>query len=338
MRAASRFLPAAFCFVFGLNVWATAADTKEPLPWDDIESLPPAAAVLLQDKKFAEAADELDKLAAAAGAPRDRLLFARGRALHFAGRYDDAANVFAAVEREFTKSPWARRARFARAVSLAKKGDFASAELIYRAEAEHLLSHERKQELADIYLDFARRYATPRTERSPPDQPPPDYAKAVEFFNQALDLGPKPDLRPEIELQLAHCFRLSNNFEEAANRYAAFVRDRPDDVRQPEARYRLGECRQKQGRAADARRVWQDLAALWPGDKRPPGPDQAEFVALAVYGIASTYGLPTPTGDDDLAAGIAALEAFLKQFPDHRLADDARVQLVTSRIHRGRFA
>ena len=105
MRAASRFLPAAFCFVFGLNVWATAADTKEPLPWDDIESLPPAAAVLLQDKKFAEAADELDKLAAAAGAPRDRLLFARGRALHFAGRYDDAANVFAAVEREFTKSP-----------------------------------------------------------------------------------------------------------------------------------------------------------------------------------------------------------------------------------------
>lgn len=338
MRAASRFLPAAFCFVFGLNVWATAADTKEPLPWDDIESLPPAAAVLLQDKKFAEAADELDKLAAAAGAPRDRLLFARGRALHFAGRYDDAANVFAAVEREFTKSPWARRARFARAVSLAKKGDFASAELIYRAEAEHLLSHERKQELADIYLDFARRYATPRTERSPPDQPPPDYAKAVEFFNQALDLGPKPDLRPEIELQLAHCFRLSDNFEEAANRYAAFVRDRPDDVRQPEARYRLGECRQKQGRAADARRVWQDLAALWPGDKRPPGPDQAEFVALAVYGIASTYGLPTPTGDDDLAAGIAALEAFLKQFPDHRLADDARVQLVTSRIHRGRFA
>ena len=53
---------------------------------------------------------------------------------------------------------WADRARFARGVALAKKGDFAGALVVYRNEAVKLLSHERKQELADVYLEFAKKY------------------------------------------------------------------------------------------------------------------------------------------------------------------------------------
>ena len=315
-----------------------AAESNDPLPWDRVERLPATVDGMLQDRRYAEAAAELKKLAAVPKASRDRLLYAEGRAWHFAGKYDEAAGAFLRVEEEFPKSPWARRARFARGVSLAKKGDFASAETIYRAEAEHLLSHERKQELADIYLGFARKYATPRTERSRPDQPPPDYAKALEFFQQAMELGPKPELQPEIEMQIAECYRLSGNFEEAATRYLKFVKEWADDPRTPEARYLLGECRFHQERHADARRVWQDLAALWPGDKLPADKKQADFVARSFMGIAWSYRMPSPAGDDDLALGIAATEAFLARFPEHKLANEARMGLVQARISRGHFA
>ncbi|MBA4019242.1 MAG: hypothetical protein C0483_18910 [Pirellula sp.] len=315
-----------------------AAETNDPLPWDRVERLPSVVAGMLQDQKYAEAAAELKKLAAAPKAQRDRLLYAEGRAWHFAGKYDEAAGAFLRVEEEFPKSPWARRARFARGVSLAKKGDFASAELIYRAEAEYLLSHERKQELADVYLGFARKYATPRTEHSPPDQPAPDYAKALEFFQQAIELGPKPELRPEIEMQIAECYRLSGNYEEAANRYAKFVKDRADEARTPEARYRLGECRFHQDRHAEARRAWQDLVALWPGDKLPAHKTQADYVARSFMGIAWSYRMPSPADDDDLVLGIAATEAFLARFPEHKLVNEARLGLVQARMVRGRFA
>ena len=70
-------------------------------------------------------------------------------------------------------------------------------------------------------------------------------------------------------MQIAECYRLSGNFEEAADHFAKFIKDRADDPRTPEARYRLGESRFRQDRHAEASRAWQDLMALWPGDKLP---------------------------------------------------------------------
>ena len=57
-----------------------------------------------------------------------------------------------------------RRAKFAKGAALARKGDYRAAELIYREQAEFLLSTERKQELASIYLDFADAYFQPEDE------------------------------------------------------------------------------------------------------------------------------------------------------------------------------
>lgn len=310
----------------------------ENLPWDDAEPIPAAIAQKLQSRQYEEAVALLDKAAAAAKAPRARFLYAKARALHQAGKYDDAIGAFEVVEKEFAGNVWARRARFARAVTLAKKGDFASAETIYRAEAEHLLSHERKQELADVYLSFARKYAKPRDEKSPADQPPPDYPKALQFFQAALELGPKPSLRPEIELQMADCYRLSGNPQEAINRYKEFVKKRTDDLRIVEARYRLGESYLAAGNPSEARLAWQDLLGLVPADRKPARPEDDDFLAQAAFQIAATYGMPAPTNDDDLALGTTALEAMIERFPNHKLAGKARVALVRSRIVRGRFA
>ncbi|MGC3970781.1 MAG: tetratricopeptide repeat protein [Pirellulales bacterium] len=199
------------------------------------------------------------------------------------------------------------------------------------------MSHERKQELADIYLGFARKYATPRNEQSPPDQPPPNYPKALEFFQQALELGPRPEARPTIEREMAECYRLSGNFDEAARRFGKFVTDHPDDVHAPEARYRQGECLLRQNQMVEARRVFQDLLALWPAGKLPSDKGQADFIALAAHDLGLTYRLPSPGDDDDLLLGLAALDAFLHRFPEHRLVDRARLLQIQSRMARGRF-
>lgn len=310
----------------------------EKLPWDDAEPTPAPIAEKLQSRAFEEAVALLDKAAAQAKAPRARLLYAKARALHQAGKYDDAIAAFDVVEKEFAKDVWARRARFARAVTLAKKGDFATAETIYRAEAEYLLSHERKQDLADVYLSFARKYAKPRDEKSPADQPPPDYPKALQFFQAALELGPKPSLRPEIELQMADCYRLSGNPQEAINRYKEFVKKRADDPRIVEARFRLGESYLAAGNPSEARLAWQDLLALSTAGRKSTRAEDDDFLAQAAFQIGSTYGMPAPTNDDELALGTTALEAMIERFPNHKLAGKARVALVRSRIVRGRFA
>ena len=310
----------------------------EKLPWDDAEPIPPAIAEKLQNREYADAVALLDQAAAEPKAPRARLLYAKGRALYQAGKYDDAIAAFDVVEKEFAKDAWARRARFARAVALAKKGDFATAETLYRAEAEYLLSHERKQELADVYLSFARKYAKPRDEKSPADQPPADYPKALQFFAAALELGPKPSLRPEIELQMAECHRLSGNFPEAIRRYEEFVKQRASDERIIEARFRLGESYYAVGDKAKARHVWQDLLASVPADKKPARPQDEEFLAQGAFFIGSTYGMPAPDNDDQLTLGTAALEAMIERFPASKPASAARVSLVGARIHRGRYA
>ena len=156
----------------------------------------------MQDRRYADAVKAIDEAAQAKDAPRDYLLYLKGRALHLDGKYDDAIAVFDQLGKEFPKSPWARRARFAKAVSLARKGDFRSAELIYRAEAEYLLSTDRKQQIADIYLEFADTYFKP-----PKEEQKPDYAKALEFYKKALETGAKPEKQIEIELRSASASR-----------------------------------------------------------------------------------------------------------------------------------
>ena len=95
---------------------------------------------LLQDRNYAEAIKAIDEAVKGQDASRDYLGYLKGRALELSGQYDAAVDQFTALEKQFPKSDWARRARFGKAVAFARKGDFRSAELIYRAEVEYLLS------------------------------------------------------------------------------------------------------------------------------------------------------------------------------------------------------
>ena len=326
-----------------------SADT--PLVADNIREA-------MQDRRYADAVKAIDEALNDKNAPRDYLVYLKGRALHLDGKYDEAIAVFDQFAKQYPKSPWARRVRFAKAVSLARKGDFRSAELIYRAEAEYLLSSDRKQQLADIYLEFADTYFKP-----PKEEQKPDYAKALEFYKKALDAGAKPETQAEVELRIGECLQNLNRFGEAAAQFEKFIKDHPGHVagQEPilptaaqlekltkehpgtaftfpanpldsEARWRLGTCRLAEGNPREARRVWQDLLAKYVDYP------QWDRVADAQFDLSRTWNIPNPQNDEQLNLGTAALRNFLERFPTHKNAGRAHLEIAQSYLNRGRAA
>ncbi len=88
-------------------------------------------------------------------APRDYLAYLKGRACTSTANTTRRSPSSTSREASSPRARGLAASRFAKAVALARKGDFRAAELIYRAEAEYLLSADRKQQIADIYLEFA---------------------------------------------------------------------------------------------------------------------------------------------------------------------------------------
>ncbi|MBN2024624.1 MAG: tetratricopeptide repeat protein [Pirellulales bacterium] len=279
---------------------------------------------LMQDGDYAGAIAAIDAATAAEDAPRDYLAYLKGRALFLQKKYDEAVAAFAELEKQSPEGPWVRRARFGRAVALARKGDFRAAEEIYRAEAVYLLSMDRKQEIADIYLEFADSYFKP-----PKDVEKPDYQKALDFYTKALAVGPKPEKQAEVELLVAQCQQQLGKLDEAVGLFTRFTKDHPDSKLDVEARFRLGECLLAQGKLKEARRAWQDLLAKH-------ADDASERIAEAAFHLSRTWRIPEPAGDAELSLGVASLDAFLKRFPDHKQAGAAHLDVAKSYLHRGR--
>ncbi len=351
-----RFLVISFALAVLFPCVATAAEL-----WPaDAPAVPQQVRRLMQDRNYAEAVKAIDAAAAAPDAAKDYLAYLKGQALSLEKRYDEAAAAFDAMQKDFPNSPWLRRARLAKATALARKGDFRAAEVIFRAEAEYLLSTDRKQQIADIYLEFADALFKPAKS----DQKP-DYAKAFEFYKKAIEVGPEPEKRIEVELRMAECQQNLANYPAAIALYEKFIKERSDekaaeevarrnaaaaaktftdDLDMPflagaspavfltiEASFRLGECRLAAGEGNVARRVWEDLLDKydWTKDDR---------IADAQFQLARTWNIPKPQSDEELNLGVSALRAFIERFPKHKLASRAHLEIAESYVERGRYA
>jgi hypothetical protein len=306
----------------------TSSVCSLPAAEPDSPDTPPVAEKVrqsMQDRNYAEAVKAIDEALGAKDAPKDYLTYLKGRALYLQQQYDQSVAVFERFEKDFPKSDWARHARFGKALALAHKGDFRAAELICRAEAEYLLSADRKQQIADIYLEFADNYFQP-----PKEEQKPDYQKALDYYQQALEVGPKPQKKAEVELLVAQCLQRLGKLSEAAGRYEQFIKEHADSPLDVEARYRLGECRLAEGDLKSARRCWQDLLAK---DLE----SRSERVAEAAFHLAKTWRIPQPGSEEELSLGTAALEAFIERFPSHKLASQAHLEIAKSYLHRRRL-
>src|SRR4029077_19662828 len=102
------------------------------------------------------------------------------------------------------------------------------------------------------------------------------------FYNKALEVGPQPEKRAEVELLAARCYQSLGNLQEAANRFAQFSKDHATHALDVEARYLLGECQLGLGQREEARRTWQDLLAAYSDDKSPR-------IAVATFNLSQTY-------------------------------------------------
>ena len=279
----------------------------------------------LQDRQYEGAIAAIDKALEQGDGPVDYLLYLKARAYHFQQKYDQAIATFEIIELKYQDSPWARRARFARALSQTRIGGFLKAEQTYRQEAEYLLSSERKQEIADVYLEFANHFYEPEDALEKPD-----HAKALQFFQQALSVGPESAERVAIELKVGRCLQHLGKHQEAIQQYQRFVKEHGDAPEVVEARFQLGQAYLQIGNRAEARRTWQDLIAEHAESDSPR-------IAEATYRIASTNGVPQPPTQEDLSRGVAVLQHFIKQYPNHKLASRAHLEIARSYQHHRRY-
>ena len=307
----------------------TASTPSAAQETPELEVLVPAIAPkirqLLQDRNYPEALDAIQTAMGQSGAPVDYLTYLQGRALFLQGEYAKAAQTFRLLDSSFPKSPWRRRARFDAALAHARDGNFKAAEAIYRQEAEYLFGPDRRQQIAEVYLEFAEAAFKPEDALVEPD-----YKKALTFYLAALDVGLKPERQPEIEMLVGRCHQHLDDLEAAIDDYSKFLKDHPQSDQALEARFRLGQCQLDNDSPEESRRTWQDLLASHADSPSPR-------IAEATFRLAETWGIPKPPNTVSLDLGIGALQAFLKRFPDHEKAATAQLWMGESYLRQQQF-
>ncbi|WDI39828.1 DUF6340 family protein [Bremerella sp. P1] len=325
------FRPLAWSFVFALclPIIATAAegDIEDVTKVDQTLYVlaPTAIRDALQDRNYDEAIQLIDADLAKDGGDKEQLLYLKGRALHFAGKYQDAVRVFEEQLKRFPESKWSRKAKFAIGLAHARRGDYRSAEVAYREQARYLLSLDRKEEVAEIYLNLAS-VAYECGEETKDNN---EYSKALQFYQKALEVGPKPKTRDKINLQIARSQKHLGRHGDAINVYANLVAKSTDRPIQLTARYELGDLYLAAGQHAAARKTWEDLLALHEGE-------DSKLLPKAAFRLAETYSFPNPPSEQDLELGVAALEEYLAKYPEHESVPEAHFQLARAFSSRGR--
>jgi len=320
---------------------------EKPTTLSSAPHVPVALRDAMQSRDFEAAVGLIDAaLQEAEPAHPDYLLYLKGRALTELARYDEAVAAFTALETNHAESEWLSRARFGRADIFVRSRNYQAAGDIYRAEAQRLLSRERKDELASIYLEFADHYFDGVPSHDPAEKPQPDYAQALAYYQEAVKLGPTLPVRHRVEFRIARCQQELGNHGEAIAAYQRYVQQYAEDKVAPErraghlletqARFQLGVVQLAAGQAADARKTWRDLLSRWPGVAGDLDPKVPELLAQAMYRLAHTYGIPSPASDMDLELGVAAAEHFIAAYPDHELTPHAELEIAQSYLARQR--
>jgi TolA-binding protein len=237
--------------------------------------------------------------------------------------------------KEYPKGKWFLKARFRQAAAYLAKKEYAAAERIFEEEAERLMSGERKDRIASVYVKFAEEAMSPADKLVKPD-----YDKAFRLLKKALELQVGKGTRDEVSFKAARCMELSEKWNEAVNEYQSYLAEfGKDGIHKDEARYSLGLCQLKVGRLEEARRVWRDLMQEFEKAERASlSEEQRKLWAKVAFDIAKTYGLPNPGNAHYLDLGVTALQDFLKQFPEDENAPQAAFDIALSQMNTGRDA
>jgi tetratricopeptide (TPR) repeat protein len=301
---------------------------------------PPAPALpgevinALQGAKYDAAVAALQKLKEAATSKDERayLGYLQGVAERLAGRRDAARATLDAAAKENPRGPWIPKIEFERSGLELAAGKLAVAEELARAQAVRLLAGDRKDRLAEVYHDFARKLLEPE---DPVVQPDPNGA--WDLLSQARELAKSPALRASLLFSMGRTSQRAGNVPRAIEHFQAYLVEYPTGADRLAVRFHLGEAQRQAGQPLPARLTWTDLARdierLRP-DARDKAADDLRARALAE--IPSTYGIPSPPDDTSLNLGVAALQRFLSAYPAHPRAVRAAYETGASYLARGK--
>ena len=227
-------------------------------------ALVPAAPVLsaelvsaMQEGRYDEAVKQLAILVQKSPSSDDQAYFSYVQAIaQRLGNHRDSARD--TLKKSLEKSPkgrWVIKIRYELAGIELASGNWAPAEELARAEAERLLSGDRKDQLAGIYHDYARRLL----ETGDP-LIAPDPKAAYELLVQARELAESPPLRARLLFAMGRASMAACNPARAIENFQLYVREYPAGADRLSVRFLLGDAQQKSNQPLLARRTWTDLA------------------------------------------------------------------------------
>ena len=296
-------------------------------------SVPDELVFKLQAGEYAAAAAQLETLAAdpkLSDPDRAYLTLVRGTALRLGQKLDDARTLLTAAIAKAPTGPWAAKLRSELVAVELAAGKFPAAEVVARAEAERLLDGTRKDRLATVFRDFAKRLLEPEQPTLPAD---PEGAYAM--LSQARDLAQGPELRAELLKSMGQASLKAGNPGRAIENFQLYLKENPkgQGTDRIDARNLLAEAQLAAGQPLPARLTWTDLARELETVDTPEG--QA-VRARALFQISRTYGFPTPGDDTSLNLGTAALERLRKAYPASPLAFQAAYDIAAAQLARGK--
>jgi len=318
--------------------------------------LPGGIVAALQSGQYPEAITALDALIADPKINAGDKSFYRlvqGGALRLANRPDDARTTWLAAIEADPPGIWANKIRGELAALELATGHPDRAEVLARTEAQGLLDPTRKDRLAEVYRDFARRLLEPEFPGAPGD-PTAAYA----LLSKGRDLAKGPTLRASLLFAMGRAGqealigrgRLATNTQpnQAPQRptpgpnpdpvrdYNDYLKEYPQGADRDKVRFHLGELLLATGQTGDARLTWTDLARDLA--KRPDIEKDQDRQALrgkALYGIAKTYGVPNIRDKTSLSLGVSSLRRFLRETPNDPQAPLAAFEIGQSYLIQG---
>ena len=318
----------AFCAVllFVSTLVLSPTPAAENTPETDHPLRSPRAAI--RAREYNSAIQEIDGLLGKADTPTDEALYLKALALHHLEEYERAVQVSDQLIKQHSDSAWFRKARFLKASALTEQRKFEVAEKIYEEEASRLLSEGRKQDIAGVLVKFADALS----KKPAPDDvgaPPPNYGKAYQLYQKALELEIGRELRDDLLFKRARTVQLAGNYAQAIRDYRTYLEEFDPDWMGPvgsarrmagqkrenpvepgehvaEARYQLAESQLNAGDRQSARVNLEDLLGLMSARKW----ERPELVADSRWLLVKTYNMPN-TQPIELEKAVQQAEQFL---------------------------
>jgi len=260
--------------------------------------------------------------AAINGADREKALFLLASTMISVERFEESLTYLDLLIKGQSAGKYFHKARFQKAKVYESLKRYSDAAAIYNEEVVRLLSGNRKEEVAQFYIKYAKRLCdTERYEK-------PKYSETIVLYRHALELELPDSLDEELRLKIAELQNKLGKSKDEERTLVEFKKRHPESLALDEADFRLAEIKLKSNRRSDARQAFRAFLSNYPDSPRKTD---------ALYKIASTYRMPAPSGDKDLALGVKALEQFIEAAPDHKLAPRAAYEIGSAFYNRKRY-